>query len=77
MGDEIERIRRADERRGRRPVDQESVDERRRLVAAFRKILDTGTVDSLKAAMREYGISADSQEWDEALRIWREEREQG
>jgi len=45
------------------------------MTAALRTILAEGTMDTLKEAMREYGLSPDSPEWTAALRIWREERE--
>jgi hypothetical protein len=45
-------------------------------LAALREIVDYGTTDDLKAAMREYGLSEDSPEWTEVLRIWNDEREQ-
>ena len=75
MADDIEQVRKEEERRGRRPVDSETVKERRRMIAALQKILAEGTVDELKAAMRVYGFSLDSPQWNETLRIWREERE--
>jgi hypothetical protein len=75
LAKDIEQVRKTEERRGRRPVDPETIQERRRITAALRKILEYGTADQLKSAMREYGISPDSSEWTECLRIWREERE--
>jgi hypothetical protein len=75
LADDIEQVRKAEQRRGRRPVDSETVQERRRMAAAFKKILAEGTIDDLKAVMRVYGILPDSPEWTECLRIWREERE--
>jgi hypothetical protein len=44
-------------------------------LAALREIVDYGTTDDLKAAMREYGLSEDSPEWTEVLRIWNDEHE--
>ena len=76
MSDEIEEIRKAEERRGRRPIDIETVAEKRRILAALREILAYGTVEELKQAMREYGISESSPEWAEALQIWNAERGQ-
>jgi len=75
LADDIEQVRKTEERRGRRPVDSETVKERQRMIAALRRILADGTVDELKAAMRVYGLSQDSTQWNETLRIWREERE--
>jgi hypothetical protein len=76
LADEIERVRRAEARRGRRPVDIATHEQNRRRLAALREIVDYGTTDDLKAAMREYGLSEDSPEWTEVLRIWNDEREQ-
>ena len=68
MADEIDKVRRAEERRGRRPKDSETIDERRRMLATLREIWNYGNVDDLKAVMREYGTSPDSPEWSETLR---------
>lgn len=76
MADEIERIRRAEARRGRRPIDIATHEQNRRRLAALREIVEYGTTEDLKAAMREYGLSEDSLEWAEILRIWNDEREQ-
>ena len=76
MADEIERVRQADMRRGRRPIDNETLQEKRRLLTALRDIWNEGTVDELKSAMREYGLSEKSAEWTDALRIWNDERGQ-
>ena len=76
MADDIEKVRRAEVRRGRRPVDEEASDERRRMLSQLLTILDEGNIDKLMAAMREYGLSPESPEWTETLRIWRDEREQ-
>jgi hypothetical protein len=76
VADEIERVRQADMRRGRRPIDNETLQEKRRLLAALREIWNEGTVEDLKAAMREYGLSEKSTEWTDALRIWNGERGQ-
>jgi hypothetical protein len=76
LADDIEKVRRAEVRRGRRPVDEEASDERRRMLSQLLTILDEGNIDKLMAAMREYGLSPESPEWTETLRIWRDEREQ-
>ena len=75
MADDIEKVRREEERRGRRPKDAETIDERRRLATALREIWNNGTVEDLKDVMREYGLSPDSPEWTETLRTWSDERE--
>jgi hypothetical protein len=73
--DDIEKVRRTEARRGRRPIDAEAIDERRRMLSALLKILDEGNTDKLMTAMREYGLSPESPEWKETLRIWHDERE--
>ena len=76
MADEIEHIRRAEIQRGRRPIDIETLQEKRRFLAALKEIWNDGTIDDLKAAMRVYGLSEKSPEWSEALRVWNAERGQ-
>ena len=76
MPDDIEQIRKAEERRGRRPQDTETLAERRRRQAALRAIVEHGTEGDLKALMRELGLSPESVEWKETLQIWNAEREQ-
>jgi hypothetical protein len=76
VADDIEKIRRAEERRGRRPQDDETVSERKRKASALREIWDYGTEEDLKALMREFGLSQDSPEWKETLKTWNAEREQ-
>jgi hypothetical protein len=71
---EIEDLRRQESRRGRRPVDIEVRRQRQRYLAALRKIVEEGTEDDLKLALRHIGLSEDSSEYAEALRIWRGER---
>ena len=75
MADDIEQVRKTEQRRGRRPVDSETLQERRRRAATLKIILEEGTIDDLKDAMRELGISPDSERWNETLRVWRDERE--
>lgn len=76
MEDEIEKVRRAEERRGRRPQDTETINERRRKAAALGEIWNYGTEEDLKILMREFGLSPDSPEWKETLKTWNAEREQ-
>jgi hypothetical protein len=76
VADDIEKVRRAEQRRGRRPQDAEAINERKRKAAALREVWDYGTEEDLKALMREFGISPDSPEWKETLRTWNAEREQ-
>jgi hypothetical protein len=74
LSDEIEQVRKQEERRGRRPIDDETREERRRQKAALKEILQFGTIADFEAAMLEYGISPDSAEWKAAIRIWNAER---
>lgn len=75
MSDDIENVRKTEERRSRRPVDPEMIDERRRQLAAFREILNYGDFSDLETAMRGYGLVPDSHQWAEVVRIWNDERE--
>jgi len=56
VSDDIEKVRREEERRGRRPVDSVTLEERGRLKAALREIVNYGTIEDLEIAMREFGI---------------------
>jgi len=73
--DEIERIRRQEERRGKRPVDSETVAEKKRKLVALRTIWENGTAEDLERAMRLYGVVPGSVEWNAALQVWRGGRE--
>jgi len=75
LSDDIEEVRRQEERRGRRPVDSVTLERRRRQKEALREILDYGTIDDLEDAMRARGISPGSPQWAEVIRIWNDERE--
>lgn len=68
---DIEDLRRQESRRGRRPVDIEAKRQRQRYLAALRKIVEEGTEEDLKLALRQIGLTEDSPEYAEALRIWR------
>lgn len=72
--DEIERVRREEERRGRRPVDSDTRELRQRLIAVLSDIYNYGNLDELEAVIRECGVSSDSPQWAEAVRIWSAER---
>lgn len=75
MSDDIEKVRREEERRGRRPVDSVTLEERGRLKAALGEIVNYGTIEDLEIAMREFGILPDSPQWTQAVQIWNDERE--
>jgi len=74
VADDIEQVRKAEMQRGRRPIDLETIQERKRILAALRDIWNEGTVEELQDAMRVYGLSEETPEWNETLRIWNAER---
>jgi hypothetical protein len=74
VADDIERVRKVEMRRGKRPLDIDAIQERQRMAAALREIYDHGTIEELKEAMREYGLSEEMPEWMETVRIWNAER---
>src|SRR5580698_1749199 len=74
LADDIERVRKTETRRGRRPVDIETLQERQRILAALREIWEYGTEEDLKSAMREFGLSDQSPHWIETLAVWSGER---
>ena len=76
MADDIEQVRRAEMRRGRRPVDLDAIQERQRISAALREILNHGTLDELKDAMRVFGLSEKMPQWIAAVKVWNAERAQ-
>ena len=45
MSDDIEQVRRVEMRRGKRPIDVDTVKERQRIAASLREILNYGTID--------------------------------
>ena len=76
MADDIDQVRKAETRRGRRPVDQAEIARRQRIAAVLHEILNYGTVDDFKDVMRESGLSESESDsdWDRALRVWNFER---
>ncbi len=62
--------------RGRRPIDLDAIQERQRIIAALREIVNYGTEEELKDAMRAFGLSEEKPGWAAALRIWNAERGQ-
>jgi hypothetical protein len=75
VADDIEQVRKVEMRRGRRPRDFDAIQQRQRMTAALREILNHGTIEELKEAMRVYGLSEKMPEWIAALKIWNAERE--
>jgi hypothetical protein len=74
LADDIKRVRKVEMRRGKRPLDFDAIQERQRIAAALREIFEHGTIEELKDAMREFGLSEKMPEWTETLRIWNAER---
>lgn len=74
MADDIERVRKSEARRGRRPVDIETLQEKQRMLTALKEIWEYGTEEDLKTVMREYGLSESSPHWAETLEVWNGER---
>lgn len=52
MADDIEQVRKTEMQRGRRPRDFDTIRDRQRMSAALREILNHGTIEELKDAMR-------------------------
>ena len=51
MADDIERIRKTEARRGRRPLDFETLREKERLLAALREIWENGTEEDFESCL--------------------------
>ena len=73
--DDIEKVRRSEQRLGKPPVDEDLIRERNARSAAFRKALEHHTTEKLTAFMLKYGFSPDSPEWSELMKIWTEQHE--
>jgi hypothetical protein len=71
--DDIQKVRKAEQRRGsrRRPLDQTKLEERRKCLADLRNIYQNGTLEELKSTMLQAGLTPTSPEWAETLKIWR------
>jgi hypothetical protein len=71
--DQIEQVMAEERSRGRRPNRAEA--RRRKLKRLFTKLLEHGTEEEFCQAMRDLGLLAHSEEYRNALRIWRENRQ--
>lgn len=60
--------------RGRRRIDAETRRQRAQRLNDARRLLSTATKEEFLEAMRAVGLKDGSQEFEEALRIWREFR---
>jgi hypothetical protein len=63
--------------RGRKhPIDVEARRLRNRLLQDMRWLLEYGTEEEMRVAMRALGLQEDSPQWENALEVWRELRGQ-
>lgn len=70
--DQIKKVMAEEKRRGRRPSHSEA--NKRKLERQFTALLERGTEEEFLKAMRDLGLSPDSEQHRAALRIWRENR---
>ena len=70
----LEDVMREEGRRGRRPIDLEARRKRAEKLTDMRKLLTIATEEEFLRAMRAVGLTDDSPELLDALRIWREFR---
>ncbi len=70
--DQIEKVMAEEKRRGRRPRHSEA--NTRKLERQFTALLERGTEEEFLKAMRDLGLSPDSEQHRAALKIWRENR---
>ncbi|HUA86846.1 MAG TPA: hypothetical protein VMB85_23475 [Bryobacteraceae bacterium] len=64
-------VMREEKSRGRRPIDTQAQREHEEDLRGMRKLLELGTEEEFKEAMRAYGYAEDSPQMLNALRIWR------
>ncbi|HEV8384618.1 MAG TPA: hypothetical protein VGQ11_07080 [Candidatus Acidoferrales bacterium] len=69
--DDIREVMKAEQSRGRRPIDIDARRERDELRKILRELLKAGDEQGFMQAMRAYGWSDDSPEFQRALKIWR------
>ena len=67
---DIEDVRKAEERRGKRPLDSTAIAETRRRRAALRELLQYSTPGEFEELMREAGIEPRSEDWRQLRRTW-------
>lgn len=74
-GDQIEEIRKAEERRGRRPIDREEKKRRERVLRAFREaLLKNDRTLFEEIIVRDLGFEPGSPEYENAWREWKKHR---
>jgi hypothetical protein len=69
--DDIRDVMAEEKRRGKRPVDAEALRQRRRYLADLREALSAKTEAEFRIAMLALGLDEKSEDFAEALRIWR------
>ena len=69
--DDIQDVMKSERRRGRRPIDIDARRERDELLKILRELLKERDERGFMQAMRAYGWSDDSAEFQRALKIWR------
>jgi hypothetical protein len=70
--DQIKRVMAEEKRRGRHPSHAEA--RKRKLERLFTTLLDRATEEEFLKAMRDLGLSPESEQHRAALKIWRENR---
>jgi hypothetical protein len=70
-GDDLHQVMREERRRGRRPVDEEAIKERKRLLKAFLDLLQSGDEPGFLRAIRALGLQDGSEEFERAHQIWK------
>ncbi len=69
--DDIRDVMKAEQSRGRRPIDIDARREREEMLKVLRELLNEGDEAGFMQAMRAYGWGDDSAEFQRALKIWR------
>jgi hypothetical protein len=72
--DDLKDVMTGETRRGRRPVDLETIRRKRERDSLLRKLLTLATEEEFLEAMRVYGLADGSDEMAAALAAWREFR---
>ena len=69
--DDIRDVMKAEQSRGRRPIDIHARRERDEVRKLLKELLKAGDEEGFMQAMRAYGWNDDSVEFQRALKIWR------
>jgi hypothetical protein len=71
---DLDEVMKAENRRGRRPIDFEAAKRRSQTLRGMRKLLESATEEEFMVAIRAAGLRENFPDWLEALRIWHEYR---